>query len=80
MGYWVYILRSEKDGKRYVGSTSALELRLLDHSEGRVISTRHRRPMTLAHKESFISKAEAEAREKFYKSGKGREYLKSQGL
>ncbi len=80
MNYFVYILRSDKDDKRYVGMTSNIVSRLLEHFLGEVKSTSKRRPLELIHCESFSGKREAMQREKFYKSGKGREYLKENNL
>jgi len=78
MKYFVYILRSVKDGKRYIGFTErAVKQRLDEHNSGLVISTKNRRPLELTYFEEFQSKAEAMKREKFFKSGKGREYLKA---
>ena len=74
--YYGYILISEKDKKRYIGVTENIERRLYDHYNGLVKSTKHRRPLNLVHKEEFTSKAEALKRERFFKSGQGREYLK----
>ena len=76
----VYILRSEKDGKRYIGLTSNLERRLTEHNSGKVKSTRNRKPMQLIYREEFASRSEARQREQFFKTGKGREYLKSHNL
>jgi len=50
--WYVYILRSQKDGKFYVGSTSDLIRRLREHNEGSCESTRHRRPIEL---EAYIA-------------------------
>ena len=74
--YTVYILRSEKDSKRYIGVTSDLKERLFEHRNGLVKSTKNRRPLNLIHTEEFKTKTEAFKREKFFKSGQGREYLK----
>jgi putative endonuclease len=74
--YYVYVLRSEKDKKRYIGVTENIDRRLYDHYNGLVKSTKHRRPLKLVHKEEFRSKIEALKRERFFKSGQGREYLK----
>ncbi|MEX2514692.1 MAG: GIY-YIG nuclease family protein [Candidatus Paceibacterota bacterium] len=41
----MYILESQKDGQRYTGYTTDLELRLKHHKAGKVESTRHRRPL-----------------------------------
>jgi len=74
--YIVYILRSEKDSKRYIGVTSDLKERLFEHRHGLVKSTKNRRPLRLIHTEEFETKSEALKREKFFKSGQGRKYLK----
>jgi hypothetical protein len=37
-------------------------------------------PWTLVHSESFSSRAEAAERERYYKSGRGRDELESLGL
>ncbi|MDP3149195.1 MAG: GIY-YIG nuclease family protein [Ignavibacteria bacterium] len=78
--FYVYILRSEKDGKRYIGFTSNIDRRLLEHHTGYVTSTKNRRPLQLIHSEEFSNKIEAEQREKFFKSGRGRAELKLMGL
>jgi putative endonuclease len=80
MKYFVYILKSERDSKRYIGSTSNVDIRFMQHQDGLVTSTKNRRPLVLMHQEEFQTKAEAHKRELFYKTGKGREWLKSQGL
>jgi putative endonuclease len=73
--YTVYVLRSTKDGKRYIGVTSDLQERLFEHRNGLVKSIKNRRPLNLIHTEEFETKTEALKREKFFKSGQGREYL-----
>ena len=78
--YFVYILKSLKDHKRYIGFTSDLERRILEHNSGLVKSTRNRKPFELIYTEEFEIKEQAMAREKFFKSGKGREFLKSKNL
>lgn len=78
--FYVYILRSEKDGKRYIGFTANLERRFLEHQTGSVTSTKNRRPLQLIYTETFSDKLEAEKREIFFKSGQGRAQLKLMGL
>ena len=78
--YLVYILKSLKDHKRYIGFTSDLERRILEHNSGLVKSTRNRKPFELIYTEEFEIKEQAMDREKFFKSGKGREFLKSRNL
>ena len=74
--FTVYILKSQRDNKRYIGMTSNLERRISEHNTGLVKSTRNRSPLILIHTEIFPTKKEAEAREQFYKTGKGRQRLK----
>ncbi|MFH1856740.1 MAG: GIY-YIG nuclease family protein [Candidatus Omnitrophota bacterium] len=74
--YWVYILQSEKDGNLYVGSTSDIDKRLVYHNRGSVRSTKSRRPLKLIYKEEVDSVSSARRREKFLKSGRGREWIK----
>jgi len=80
MKFIVYVLRSEKDSKRYIGVTSDLNRRLSEHNRGKVASTRNRKPLKLIYTEEFISKKEAMSREKFFKTGKGREWLKNRDI
>lgn len=71
--HYVYILQSERDGKFYVGETQDVEERLKYHNGGKVISTRHRRPMKLVGYEVYTTKAEARKCEIYIKSLKGGE-------
>lgn len=74
--FFVYVLFSLKDKKLYIGYTTNLELRLMEHKSGRVTSTKKRRPLQLIFYEVFIEKEDAKAREVFLKSGFGRDQLK----
>ncbi|MGK9367610.1 GIY-YIG nuclease family protein [Melioribacter sp. Ez-97] len=75
--FYVYVLRSLKDNKRYIGLTANITRRFREHQEGLVKSTRNRRPFELIYFESFENKSDALKREKFFKTGKGREFLNS---
>ena len=63
MNFYVYILRSGKDGKFYIGYTSNLDFRIKAHNAGTVRSTKHRRPFILVKTEIFNSRREAMWRE-----------------
>lgn len=76
MKYYVYVLFSLKDKLLYVGSTHDLMSRFDNHNKGKVRSTKERRPLKLIHYEFFLNKKEALTREKFFKSGFGRNELK----
>lgn len=75
--FYVYILYSYKDKGLYIGFTNNLKRRLQQHAKGEVVSTHLRIPIKLIHYEYFISEADAKAREKFLKSGYGRDQLKA---
>ena len=76
MNYYVYILRSLKDGKFYIGSTSHLKTRLSFHNAGLQRSTKSRIPFELIYSEEYGSKSEALKIEKQIKSYKGGEAFK----
>jgi len=70
--FYVYILQSEKDQKRYIGFTTNFERRLSEHNSGLVKSTKNRRPLKIIYLEEFESKDEAMNREKEIKAKKGK--------
>ena len=72
----VYILKSESSGKLYTGHTHDLKSRLATHNMGFSQYTKGRGPWKLIYSEEFNTRGEAMKREKFFKSGKGREELK----
>ena len=74
--YTVYILRSLKDQKSYVGQTRKIEDRLNAHNNGDVLSTKIRRPWVLVYSEEVETRSIAMKREIYLKSGAGREWLK----
>ena len=72
MAFFVYILRSEKDGGLYLGHTRDLDRRLIQHnSPGRKTYTAKRGPWKLVHSEVHESRSEAMSRERFLKSHAG---------
>ena len=75
--YYIYVIKSEKNGKHYIGYTEDLAKRLISHNSGKVRSTKAHRPYKVIYKEEYINKTEARKREIFLKSGQGREELKN---
>ena len=73
---FVYVLRSLTTGRLYTGATSNLETRLAQHNSDQSRSTKHRGPWVVVHREEFATLAEALRRERFLKSGKGRDELR----
>ncbi|MEE8638567.1 MAG: GIY-YIG nuclease family protein [Candidatus Margulisiibacteriota bacterium] len=74
--FYTYVLRSEKDGKLYVGWCKDISRRIEEHNNGFVQSTKHRRPLKLIYYEACNLEKDAIAREKSLKTGFGRAYLK----
>jgi putative endonuclease len=74
--YTVYVLRSQKNAKRYVGYTAkSVNQRLDEHNKGSNKWTRENGPFVIIHVEEYGDKKEAIQREKFLKSGQGRKFL-----
>jgi len=78
--YYAYILKSLKDGGFYYGSAKDLEVRLKNHNSGKVKYTKGHKPYVLHYNESFETRKEAMAREKFFKSIDGYNWLKSERI
>jgi putative endonuclease len=66
--FYVYILKSKKDGKCYIGSTNDLRKRLKEHNKGKVFSTKNRYPFILVYYEAFLSEEDARKREQSLKN------------
>lgn len=69
--WYVYVLKSRRDGKRYIGSTNDLERRFREHNDGFVTSTKHRKPFDLVYTETCEQEWQARLREKYFKTHKG---------
>jgi putative endonuclease len=77
MFYYTYILKSEKDSKFYTGYTKNLKLRFKLHEEGKVDSTKDRRPLKLVYYEACLNQQDATHREKYLKTYLGKMFLKN---
>ena len=75
--YYVYVMRSLKDGRLYKGFTSNLKRRIKEHNSGQTKSTKGFVPLELIYFEKVNSREEARNREKYLKSGQGRDFLKT---
>jgi len=71
----VYVLQEKK--KRYVGITNNLDRRLVEHRSGSTKGGQIIGQFKLLHTEEFPDYTSARKREKFLKSGQGREFLSS---
>jgi len=74
----VYILYSERFKKNYTGFTSSLIERFKSHNQLATKGyTLKFRPWVVIHVEFFYSKSEAMQREKYLKTGIGREFIQN---
>jgi putative endonuclease len=74
--FYVYVLRSLKDGKLYAGFTEDLRRRIKEHNKGQESSTKRGVPFELVYYEACQSKYDALRREKYLKTAYGKRYLK----
>ena len=77
MQFDVYVLWSASLAKTYVGMTSNLNERIKAHNLGSKGWTVRGRPWQLIYWETFADKPAAILREKYLKSGIGREFLQT---
>lgn len=74
--WYIYVLQSRQDKNLYTGCTNDLRKRIALHGIGKVCATKFRRPLVLVYYEAFLDKRDAYAREKWLKTGWGRNHLK----
>ena len=67
--FYVYVLKSKKDNRHYVGFAIDLKKRYEEHCLGKVRSTFYRRPLELIYYECYKSRKIAQKRERQIKSG-----------
>jgi len=65
--YYVYLLKSQKNGSLYIGYTNDIERRLKEHNAGLVEYTRKYMPWVLVYYEGYFSLEDAKRREKALK-------------
>jgi putative endonuclease len=76
--HYVYVLRSLKDSGFYIGYSANLRKRFSEHVAGRSLATSHRDPWKLIYYEASFERDDALGRERYFKSGSGRKFLKAQ--
>ncbi|OHA79135.1 MAG: hypothetical protein A2747_01385 [Candidatus Yonathbacteria bacterium RIFCSPHIGHO2_01_FULL_44_41] len=69
--HYLYVLKSSVDSKLYIGQTSDLRRRFLEHNSGKNVSTKHRVPFKLVYYEAYANKSDACTRELRMKKFKG---------
>ena len=75
--HYVYLLESVADRtKRYVGLTADLRTRLAEHHAGKSTHTSKHRPWRLVTYVAFSDRKQAEAFERYLKSGSGHAFAR----
>ena len=77
MIYTVYAIKSIKKNYIYVGMTNHLRRRFMQHNNGKNRSTKAYVPYKIIYSESHVTRDKARQREKYFKGGSGKEYLKT---
>lgn len=62
--HYVYILKSVKDRKLYIGRSDHLKQRLKDHNRGKVRTTKNKLPVQLVYYEAYRDREDSKNREK----------------
>jgi len=75
MFFYIYVLESIKDDKRYIGYTNNLKKRIEEHKKGMSFSTKFRLPFELAYFEGCKNIEDAKRRENYLKTTQGRRFL-----
>jgi putative endonuclease len=73
--FYVYVLESFKDDKRYIGYTNNLKRRIEEHKKGLSFATKFRLPFRLIYFEGCLNEEDAKRREHYLKGTQGRKFL-----
>jgi len=65
--FYVYVLKSARDGSLYIGYTDDLRRRFREHNKGESYATKLRAPFELVYYEAYKSKSDAKHREQSLK-------------
>ncbi len=76
--FYVYVLHSLEDRSFYIGFSTDLRRRMSEHKQGASFATKYRGPWKLIYYEAYIDRQDAEGRERYLKSGSGRQFLRQQ--
>lgn len=74
--YYVYLLRSLRDGKIYTGYTTDLKRRIREHHDQIVHTTHRMGKLDLIYYEAFKNERDARERERYLKTTQGKRTLK----
>ncbi|MFI5195617.1 MAG: GIY-YIG nuclease family protein [Chitinophagales bacterium] len=74
--YYTYVIYSLSRTYIYVGITSDIKRRFAEHQNGKNKTTKPYRPYEILLVEEYSNRPDARVREKYLKSGVGKEFLK----
>jgi len=74
--YFAYVLKSKHFNYYYKGHCRDLQKRLVQHNSGMTVSIRPYIPFEIVYFEEFETLAEAINREKYFKTSRGRQFLR----
>jgi len=74
--HYVYVIKSERNNRLYIGRADNLKRRFQEHLEGKAWTTYRMLPIVLIFYEAFSNKKTAVRREKYLKTSKGKSALK----
>ena len=74
--FYVYVFKSERIKRSYIGCSNAPAERLKAHNSGLVQSTKNGRPWRIIHIEELDFYIETRRRERYFKTGGGRRRIK----
>jgi len=69
--FYVYVLKSKKDGSLYIGYTNDLKRRFVEHNKRNNKSTKHKAPFELVYYEAYKAQRDAKNREHMLKKFSG---------
>ena len=75
--YFAYVIKSKNRDYFYKGHCKDLQKRLLEHNAGMTVSIRPYIPFEIVYCEEFQTLSEAIKREKYFKTSRGREFLRN---
>ena len=74
--FYVYVIKSDRNSRLYIGRTDDLKRRITEHKKGKVWTTKRMLPIKLMFYECFSNKENAIRRERYLKTTKGKSTLK----
>ena len=74
--FYNYVIQSLKDKQLYIGFTTDLKKRLIEHNQGLNLSTKRYKPWIIVYYEACLDKGDAIRREGYLKTTQGGRLIK----